>query len=75
MNAKIGRRERVLIEHPSKRAGDDLMGRTDGFHPVIVPAGAGLAPGDLVDVTITRATMKTLFGAPELPDARSADNA
>jgi tRNA-2-methylthio-N6-dimethylallyladenosine synthase len=75
MSAKIGRRERVLIEHPSKRAGDDLMGRTDGFHPVIVPAGAGLAPGDLVDVTITRATMKTLFGAPELPDASSADNA
>jgi tRNA-2-methylthio-N6-dimethylallyladenosine synthase len=75
MTAKIGRRERVLIEHPSKRAGDDLMGRTDGFHPVIVPAGAGLAPGDLVDVTITRATMKTLFGAPELPDASSADNA
>jgi len=72
MSAKIGRRERVLVEHPSKRAGHELMGRTDGFHPVIVSGAAGLAPGDLVDVTITRATTKTLFGAPELPDARAA---
>ncbi len=76
MNAKIGRRETVLLEHPSKRAGRDLMGRTDGFHPVIVPAAPGLGPGDLVDVTITRATLKTLFGAPKIsdaPDARTAD--
>ena len=36
------------------------MGRTDGFKSVILPAGVG-AIGELVDVTIERATMATLF--------------
>ena len=61
MAAQIGRRERILIENPSRRGGHQLMGRTDGFRPVIVPA-AGLAPGELVEVTITGATHKTLIG-------------
>jgi tRNA-2-methylthio-N6-dimethylallyladenosine synthase len=69
MAAQIGRRERILIEQTSKRAEDELMGRTDAFRPVIVPAAPGLGPGDLVDVTITRATHKTLFGALEAGDA------
>jgi tRNA-2-methylthio-N6-dimethylallyladenosine synthase len=60
--AQIGRRERILIEHPSRRAADELMGRTDTFRPVIVPAAPGLASGTLVDVTITSATPATLFG-------------
>jgi tRNA-2-methylthio-N6-dimethylallyladenosine synthase len=67
--AQIGRSERILIEHPSKRAAHELMGRTDGFRPVIVPAAPGLAPGDVVDVTITRATRMTLFGALETTGA------
>jgi tRNA-2-methylthio-N6-dimethylallyladenosine synthase len=61
--AQIGRRERVLIEHPSKRDPHQLMGRTDTFRPVIVPASAGIGPGSLLEVTITRATPATLFGA------------
>jgi hypothetical protein len=36
------------------------MGRTDGFKAVILPPGVG-AIGELVDVTIVRATMATLF--------------
>jgi tRNA A37 methylthiotransferase MiaB len=40
-----------------------MMGRTDGFKTVILPRGVG-APGELVDVRITRATMATLFGEP-----------
>ncbi|MBK9072988.1 MAG: tRNA (N6-isopentenyl adenosine(37)-C2)-methylthiotransferase MiaB [Myxococcales bacterium] len=59
----IGRRERVLIHGPSKRDATQLMGRTDGFKSVILPSGVG-AIGELVDVTITRATMATLFGTP-----------
>jgi tRNA-2-methylthio-N6-dimethylallyladenosine synthase len=62
--AQIGRRERILIEHPSKRAAHELMGRTDTFRPVIIPAAPGLGAGSLVDVTITGATPATLFGAP-----------
>jgi hypothetical protein len=39
------------------------MGRTDGNKTVILPSGVG-AVGALIDVTIERATMATLFGAP-----------
>jgi tRNA-2-methylthio-N6-dimethylallyladenosine synthase len=59
--AQVGRAERVLVHGPSKRDPAQLMGRTDGFKTVILPAGVG-AIGELVDVTIRRATMATLFG-------------
>ncbi len=78
MTAQIGRRERILIENPSRhggqqrRGGRQVMGRTDGFRPVIVPA-AGLVPGELVEVTITGATHKTLLGERESVDARAGD--
>ncbi len=68
--AQVGRRARILIEYTSRRAADELLGRTDGFHPVIVPAAPGLRPGDLAEVTITRASKKTLFGAVEATGAR-----
>jgi tRNA-2-methylthio-N6-dimethylallyladenosine synthase len=64
MAAQVGRRERILIEHTSKRDPNQLMGRTDTFRSVIVPAAPGLSPGALLDVTITRATTATLFAAP-----------
>jgi tRNA A37 methylthiotransferase MiaB len=65
MAAQVGRRERILIEQPSKRADDELMGRTDAFRTVIVPAAPGLGPGDLAVARITRATTATLFGTLE----------
>jgi tRNA-2-methylthio-N6-dimethylallyladenosine synthase len=58
----VGRRERVLVHGPSKRDPSQLMGRTDGFKTVILPSGLGTI-GELVDVTIERATMATLFAA------------
>ena len=61
--AQVGKRERVMIHGPSKRTDAEMVGRTDGFKSVIVP-GAGLRPGDFVDVRIERATMATLFGTP-----------
>ncbi len=62
MAAQVGKRERVLVEHPSKRSPDEMLARTDGFRAVVVPAGPGVGPGALIDVTITRATSATLFG-------------
>lgn len=62
--AQVGRRERVLVHGPSKRDPAQLIGRTDGFKSVILPAGVG-AVGELVDVTIERATMATLFARTE----------
>ncbi len=61
--AQIGRRERVLVDHVSKRSATEFLTRTDAFRPVIVPAGPGVEPGAFLDVTITRATKATLFGA------------
>jgi len=62
MAAQIGKRERVLVEQRSKRSAAELMARTDAFRTVIIPAVPGVAPGALVDVTIARATIATLFG-------------
>jgi len=59
--AQVGTRHRVLVHSPSKRDPAQLMGRTDTFKTVILPTGVG-AIGELVDVTIERATMATLFG-------------
>jgi tRNA-2-methylthio-N6-dimethylallyladenosine synthase len=58
--AQVGKHERVLVTGPSKRDPAQLIGRTDGFKTVILPAGVG-AIGHFVDVTIERATMATLF--------------
>ena len=44
--AQVGRRERVLVEHGVEALAAELMGRTDGFKTVILPApgvGAGRA--------------------------------
>jgi len=64
LQAQVGRRARVLVEHVSKRSTSELLARTDEYRAVLVPAAPGVAPGALLDVTITRATSKTLFGAP-----------
>ena len=58
--AHVGRREQVLVHGPSRRDPAQMVGRTDGFKSVILPAGVG-AIGELVEVTIQRATMATLF--------------
>jgi tRNA-2-methylthio-N6-dimethylallyladenosine synthase len=63
LGAQVGRRERVLVDHVSKRSAAEYLARTDEFRPVIVPAGPGVEPGAFLDVVITRATSATLFGA------------
>ncbi len=59
--AQVGRRERVLVEAPSRRNAGESLARTDTFRPVIVP---GTAPGTLLDVMIERSTTATLVGTP-----------
>ena len=44
MTAQIGRRERILIEQRSKRSADEMVGRTDAFRSVIVPAAPASRP-------------------------------
>jgi tRNA-2-methylthio-N6-dimethylallyladenosine synthase len=67
--AQVGKRERVLIHGRSKRSDGQVVGRTDGFKAVILPAG-DLEVGGFVDVDITRATMATLFGQPVASEPR-----
>ena len=43
--AQVGRRERVLVESPSRRSDREFLARTDTFRSVIVPAGEGVFPG------------------------------
>ena len=69
--AQVGKCERVLVHGRSRRSPDQVVGRTDGFKAVVLPAGA-LEVGDFVDVDITRATMATLFGQPVAPAPRPA---
>jgi tRNA-2-methylthio-N6-dimethylallyladenosine synthase len=62
---QVGRCERVLCESVSRRSEHELLGRTDGFRPVIVTGdGAQAAPGvgALIDVDIYRAGPGTLYG-------------
>jgi tRNA-2-methylthio-N6-dimethylallyladenosine synthase len=66
LGAQVGRRERVLVDHVSRRSATEYLTRTDEFRPVIVPAGPGVAPGSFLDVRITRATKATLFGTAPL---------
>jgi tRNA-2-methylthio-N6-dimethylallyladenosine synthase len=60
--AQVGKRERVMVEAPSRRSDDEWLTRTDTFRSVIVPAAPGLAPGAFADVLIERCTSATLGG-------------
>jgi tRNA-2-methylthio-N6-dimethylallyladenosine synthase len=60
--AQVGRRERLLLEGPSKRSDREFFGRTDTFRAAIVPLAHGVEPGALVDAVIERASNATLFG-------------
>ena len=65
--AWIGRTVQVLFEGPSRKSEDDLLGRDDGNHGVVVPRGR-LRPGDLVAVEIVGASAHTLLGRQAGPD-------
>jgi tRNA-2-methylthio-N6-dimethylallyladenosine synthase len=57
--ARVGRRERVLIAGLAKR-GDRLLGRTPSFYTVLLPLDAG-RPGETVEVDITGTTGHSLL--------------
>ena len=56
----VGQRQRVLVEHRSKRSADELFARTEGMRSVILPAGPGVQIGALLNVVIDSATVATL---------------
>jgi tRNA A37 methylthiotransferase MiaB len=59
----IGRTVEVLVEGNAKRSTAQWKGLTDGsITTVWEKKGSRAAPGDLVPITITRASATTLFG-------------
>jgi len=62
--AMVGRGEEVLVEGPSRRSNQMLMGRTRG-DKVVVFAGPGDLVGRTIELKIVRAAAHTLFGNAE----------
>ena len=61
----VGKRERVLVEGPSRKSASELAGRTGTNKMVIFPSAGGAGaddPGREVDVVIRRVNAATLFG-------------
>jgi tRNA-2-methylthio-N6-dimethylallyladenosine synthase len=57
----IGQNLEVLLEGPSRKSPEDLLGRDDGNRGVVVPRERW-APGDLIRVEILGASAHTLLG-------------
>ncbi len=60
--ARVGRREVVLVEGPSRRDPAQMAGRTDSNHVVVFDPPVGTLKGDYITVEITGCTSATLFG-------------
>jgi tRNA-2-methylthio-N6-dimethylallyladenosine synthase len=60
--ARVGRREVVLVEGTSKRSEAQLRGRTDSNHMVVFDRPDGLGAGDYAVVDVTGCTSATLLG-------------
>jgi len=69
--AMVGTTQRILVEGPSRRNADELMGRTENNRIVnfAVPAGAASLAGRMVDVVVTEAYPNSLRG--RLADAQA----
>jgi len=59
--AMVGTRQRILVEGPSRRNGEELMGRTEN-NRIVNFAGPARLAGHMVDVTITQALPHSLRG-------------
>lgn len=59
--ALVGSRQEVLVEGPSRRSDEMLMGRTRG-DKVVIFAGPNDLVGRMIELKITRASAYTLFG-------------
>jgi len=60
---QMGKVERLLVEKQSRRDEEMVVGRTDGFRKVLLPAGE-LKPGQFVTAKITSISGWTLLGEP-----------
>ncbi len=59
---RVGIREVILVEGPSRRSDEQLCGRTDSNHMVVFDRVDGLEKGDYAEVDIMSCTSATLLG-------------
>jgi tRNA-2-methylthio-N6-dimethylallyladenosine synthase len=71
--AMVGTTQRVLVEGPSRRDPNELMGRTENNRIVNFPAPARLV-GQMVDVVITQAYPNSLRARVAMMDADGAES-
>jgi tRNA-2-methylthio-N6-dimethylallyladenosine synthase len=69
--ARVGTRQRVLVEGPSKKDATELMGRTE-CNRIVNFKGMPRLVGRMVDITITEAFAHSLRGEVELLEAAAA---
>jgi len=68
--AMVGTRQRILVEGPSRRNGEELMGRTEN-NRIVNFAGPARLAGRMVDVTITQALPHSLRGEVVLSESET----
>jgi tRNA-2-methylthio-N6-dimethylallyladenosine synthase len=59
----VGTTQNILVEGISKRNSERWYGRTTTNKVTVFTPYAGITPGDIINVTIDRATEMTLFGS------------
>jgi tRNA-2-methylthio-N6-dimethylallyladenosine synthase len=62
-NSRVGTRQRILVEGPSRRDAAELMGRTE-CNRIVNFMGPAQWVGEMLDVTITQALPHSLRGEP-----------
>ena len=72
LDSMIGRKEEILIEGPSPKNQEEMIGKTGCFKKVVLPADSRVCAGDLVEVQVTERRGQTLRGRvffqPERPE-------
>src|SRR6185295_6979794 len=69
--SRVGKRQRILVEGPSRKDPGELMGRT-ACNRIVNFKGPALLTGQMIDVTITQALPHSLRGEPVIVDSMAA---
>jgi tRNA-2-methylthio-N6-dimethylallyladenosine synthase len=69
--SRVGTRQCILVEGPSRKDPGELMGRT-ACNRIVNFKGPALLTGQMIDVTITQALPHSLRGEPVIVDSMAA---
>ncbi|HET7524877.1 MAG TPA: tRNA (N6-isopentenyl adenosine(37)-C2)-methylthiotransferase MiaB [Burkholderiaceae bacterium] len=69
--SRVGTRQRILVEGPSRKDASELMGRTE-CNRIVNFKGPARLVGQMIDVTITQSLPHSLRGEPVIVDSMAA---